>query len=82
MQQYKNVPNFRLKRSLTCSLSCFIFSRLDNLSFSLSKKKKKKSLFMYLPPTPKGHWRKHPLAHEKVLYLAYQFTFSKKVSIL
>ena len=41
MQQYKNVPNFRLKRSLTCSLSCFIFSRLDSLSFSLSKKKKK-----------------------------------------
>lgn len=42
MQQYKNIPNFRLKRSLTCSLSCFIFSRLDNLSFSLSKKNLKK----------------------------------------
>lgn len=51
MQQYKNVPNFRLKRSLTCSLSCFIFSRLDNLSFSLSKKIKKK-VYLCICPRP------------------------------
>ena len=60
MQQYKNVPNFRLKRSLTCSLSCFIFSRLDNLSFSLSKKKKK---FIHVfAPDPKRPLENTPIS--------------------
>jgi len=36
MGSKKQLPNFRLKRSFTCTLNCLAFSTFDSRSFSSS----------------------------------------------